>query len=246
MGRPARCSVHGDRPCPDPVVKGCGTYCRESGVELSGPQLVATDWAAYSGNEVRGRLHKDAVARRRTKSLATRLTDAISVGAFRVAVAELYGRDSKARCAAVQRSRSKLARKNKAASEYTLVSIMRAHRLDAAVMSPGISSEAAINGIAQALATLAAAKAAPKHTYAALRAFPRLFAATVMDGMVTGVGRSLPALRAAATYRILPDQFKAMGINCRAMSAIAKSLKAAAPLHGWSEAFLAAEASGWP
>lgn len=245
MGRPIRCSVHRNKPCPDPVVKGCGTYCRSTGVELSGPQLVATDWSSYSGNNVHGKLNSNAVARRRTKSIAARLREALSVGAFQKAVTELYGRNSKARCAAVMRSRKKIARKNKAATEYTLVAIMRAHRLETAAMSPGISNHAAIDGIAQALSTLAAARANPRQTYAALRAFPRLFAATVMDGMVVGVGRTLPALQAAAAYRIAPDQFKAMGINCRAMSAIAKSLKVAAPLHGWGEKLLAAEARGW-
>jgi len=245
MGRPNWCSVHRGRPCPDPIVKGCGTYCRATGVELWGPLLVTTDWSAHAGNEARGRLSAAAASRRRTKSIAARRSDAISAGAFRRAVAELYGRDSATRRTAVQRSRVKLARKAVPPGDRTLISIMRAHRLNPAAMSPGIGSEAAINSIARALSTLAAAKAAPKQTYAALRAFPRLFAATVMDGMATGVGRSLPALRAAAAYRIAPDQFKGMGINCRAMCAIAKSLKVAAPLHGWGEQLLAAEARGW-
>lgn len=239
------CDVHRDRPCPDPHVTGAGIYCRVTGVEVSGPQLVVSDWTAYTGNETRGKLKRSDIARRRSRSIANRRAEAMNIASFRAAVAELYGAGSPNRAMAVDRSRRKAARKQSPAPERTLVAIMRKHRLNRAVMLPGIKTEAEINGIASALATLATARGCPKNTYAALRAFPRLFAAAVMDGMVAGVPNTLPGLSTAAAYRITPDQFKGMGINCRSMSTISKSLKAATPLQGWAQSLLAAEARGW-
>jgi hypothetical protein len=240
----ATCFAHPNRKCPDTVVTGAGTYCRETGCEVWGPLLEVSDWSQYSGNQHRARLAAAAIVRRRQQSIDGRRAVAMGASSFRVVLHRLYGRDSPDRAAAVDRSRRKLARKQLVPANRTLIAIMRTHRLQPTLMSPGISCTQTLDYIADAISALATKRGSPRATYAALRAFPSLFAATVMDGMVAGTG-ALPALKIAAAHRIVPDQFKAMGINCRGMSTIAKAIKAAPPLPGWSAQLLSAETRGY-
>ena len=217
--------------CPDPVVKGCGTYCRETGTEISGPQLVVTDWTPYT-NTISTKLPASGLAARRDKSLRRRRLLALGAPAFEAAIRQLYSRGSADRAAAVQRTRRRAARKQRAV-EPSLVAIMRATRLAPGVMSPGIANETVITVLAAAMSALAQTHGAPKSTYASLAAFPCVFAATIMDKMVTGMrigGEvAVPKLRVAAAARVATDQFKALKVNCRAMSAVARSLKARPP-----------------
>jgi hypothetical protein len=96
-------------------------------------------------------------------------------------------------------------------------------------MRLGVQNDQVLEILAQSLAALARQHANPKNTYASLSVFPLIFSAAVMDKMVHGMsaklGQAIPYLKLAAVNRVTTDQFKEMGVNCRAMSLVARNLK---------------------
>lgn len=242
-----RCVAHPDG-CPGVAHAVDGIYCATTGNLIAEPDLVITDWTPYT-NTLSTKLLPGGVAARRKQSLRKRQLVAVSPPAFSAALRRLYGAESRDRQQAVARSRFKAAKKPPSNTPSTLVAIMRAVRLRQGVMTTGITSEAVISTLAAALSRLAGAHATPKLTYAALSAFPTMFTATVMDKMADGLWVNdraiLPKLTLAAQHRVPTDQFKTLSVNCRAMSSIARELKANPPAAQWGEALLTAERSQW-
>ena len=243
---PWQCPLH--EKCPDPIQTPAGTFCRQTGTEIWGPELTVGDWSTYC-NPVQSRLTKGAVTARREKSIETRKLNAVSVEFILAALYRLYG-PSADRCK--RRALTRGAHAQKHANCHvrfgTLFDLMRKSRA-AIGITGGISSTAALGCLSTAISALAVGHGVPRHTYAGVRVFPETFVAAVMDAMVTGitVGQKtiIPQLAIAKNHKIPPDQLRAMGISCRAMGICIKQLKKTLATSSWAEALARSEQANW-
>lgn len=244
------CTNHPDG-CPSVARVVDGVYCATTGNLISEPDLVITDWTPFT-NIISGRLRPGGVAARRQTSLQKRRVAARGVPAIEAQLWRLFGEQSACRQAAVRRTRAKISKRAAGvACGPSLYSIMRCVRVQAGGMTRGIKCKATVTTLARAISKLAQTRVnMPKLTYASLTAFPTVFAAAVMDklaeGMIVNSQIIVPKLRVAAEHRVKNDQYKAMGVSCRQMSAVARELKANPPPATWAAELLAAEAAGWP
>ena len=245
-----RCGSHPDGcPCVARVVDGL--YCGTTGVLIAEPDLVITDWTPFT-NIISGKLRPGGVAARRQSSLQKRRVAARGVPAIESQLWRLFGAQSGTRQAAVKRTRAKISKRAAGVPCNTsLVDIMRCVRVRTGGMTQGVKCKATITTLARSISKLAHTRVnLPKLTYASLTAFPTVFAAAVMDklaeGMIVNGKVIVPKLQVAAEHRIKNDQYKAMGVSCRQMSAVARELKANPPPATWAAELMAAEAAGWP
>jgi hypothetical protein len=243
---PWQCPLH--EKCPDPVQTPAGTFCRQTGTEIWGPELTVGDWSTYC-NPVQCRLTKGAVAARREKSISIRKCRAVSVEFIGAALYRLYGTSADR---GTRRALTRGAHAQKHANCHvrftTLFDLMRKSRA-AIGITGGISSTGALGCLSAAISALAVNHGVPRHTYAGARGFPETFVAAVMDAMVTGitVGQVtiVPALAIAKNHKIPPDQLRAMGISCRAMGTCIKQLKKTLVTSSWAEGLARSERANW-
>ena len=87
-----RCGGH-DGEC-NTVTTPEGTFCRLTGVEVAGPQVVCHDFR-HCCNSTFGPLRKNTVLRRKRASLGAAKRRHMSVNKYRVALEHLYGADSR-------------------------------------------------------------------------------------------------------------------------------------------------------
>ena len=219
------CPIHQPNKCPNPAKTSEGVFCRVSGIEIDGPDLVVTDYRTYA-SVFNTRSSKSAIRRRKSNAIAVRTRTVLGVNAWHTEVNKLYGASNERKM--VRMAERKQISKRKMTTENRLVDVMRCTRVNA--MSGGSNNKKQISAIAKWIHLFANKLNIHRTTYASLRMFARTFTATVVDLMGAG-GISIkdqvviPRLQFAVDHRIPAPLFKAFGLQCRSLSVMARNVR---------------------